>query len=65
MTDLYKKCEYCKECKNYDHDSICCTFLYELCLYRKRETNQAEFRRKKDLESKVNDQEYLSLWGGL
>jgi hypothetical protein len=28
-------CQYGRTCPNYDHDSICCTFLFKLCKYAK------------------------------
>ena len=31
----FDKCEYRSECKHYDKDAICCTFLYKLCSYGK------------------------------
>lgn len=30
----FQKCEYRSQCKHYDKDSICCTFLNKICRYQ-------------------------------
>ena len=31
----FKKCKYRNDCKFYDGDSVCCTFLNKICRYAK------------------------------
>jgi hypothetical protein len=45
----YKQCPYKSDCQRYGNERIVCTFLYNVCYYKKRIDEVREGRRVADL----------------
>jgi hypothetical protein len=45
----YKQCPYKSDCQRYGNERIVCTFLYNVCFYKKRIDEVREGRRVADL----------------